>query len=345
MPAMGTSRALSVARAGWVLGALALTAAASSALAAEPSKMELAAARDLFSRAERDEEAGRWTDALDKVRRAGTVKMTPGIRFHIALCEEKLGQLVSALGDYASAEAAARAEGNKDVLDAVTDSLTALRARTPTLTLTPPPDAKDAVVTLDGTALSPGLLGTPIPVDVGVHAVQAHASGRPPFAMTVSVFERQAASVVVRLPAAAPAGVAPAGVAPVPATPAGAPERLTPAPSSPVETAHETSPPKTLAILTSAGAAALVGFGIASYFIAGGQQSSAETACLERVSCDSLKSGPRTWDALALGAWIAGASVAGLSVYLWTRPASPAEAPPRAALLFGPGSLELRGRF
>jgi hypothetical protein len=298
-------------------------------LAAEPSKTELAAARDLFSRAERDEDAGHWADALEKLRRAGTVKMTPGIRFHIALCEEKMGQLVAALADYTAAEAVARAEGNKDVLDAISDPLAALRGRMPTLTITPPADAKDASVTLDGAPLATGLLGTPVPVDVGTHTVQAHAAGRPPFATTLSVFERQAARVDVLLP---------------PAAPLGAP----PAPAQVVESTPEARPggsPRTAAILTTAGAAALVGFGIASYFEAGGKQSAAETACLRIVSCDDLKGGVRTWDALALGAWIAGAGAAAFSVYFWTRPGGSLEKPPQASLAVGPGTILLRGEF
>src|SRR5271156_1025964 len=144
-------------RARGVLLGLALASAPIAAIAVEPSKTELAAARDLFSRAERDEDAGRWTDALDKLRRAGTVKMTPGIRFHIALCEEKLGQLVAALADYAAADAAARSEGNKDVLDAIGDPLAALRARVPTITITLAADARGMEVTLDGLPLASGL--------------------------------------------------------------------------------------------------------------------------------------------------------------------------------------------
>jgi len=316
---------------GALLG-IALGSVSLPCFATEPSKSELAAARDLFSRAERDEDAGRWADALEKLRRAGTVKMTPGIRFHVALCEDKLGQLVAALADYTAAEAAARSEGNKDVLDAVSDPLAAIRGRIPTLTITPPADAKDAAVTLDGAPLASGLLGTPVPVDVGTHTVQAHAAGRPPFAMTVSVFERQAAAVEVRMPAATPAG--PLGAPTVPAQASGAsPE------------AREASAPRTAAIVTSAGAAALVGFGVASYFVAGGKQSDAQAACLQLVSCDDLKGGVRTWDALALGAWIAGAGVGALSVYLWTRPSSSGEKPAQAALGVGPGSITLRGEF
>ncbi len=309
--------------------------------ATEPSKTEVAAARDLFSRAERDEDAGRWADAIDKLRRAGTVKMTPGIRFHIALCEEKLGQLLAALADYNAAEAAATSEGNKDVLDAVMDPLAALRARMPTIAITPAPDAKDATVTLDGAPLARGLLGTPVPVDVGPHTITARVAGRPPFTTTVSVVEKQAATVEVHVPLASES----ASPGPSLGVPAGAATPL-PSVSAPVA-APAPSAPRGAAILTTAGAAGLVVFGVAAYFVSGGKQSSAETACLTltNAGCDDFKGGVRTWDALALGAWITGAGVGALSVYLWTRPAEPSEKPAPATLGVGPGSVQFRAEF
>jgi hypothetical protein len=312
-----------------VLVGLALASIPSSLLAAEPSASQLAAARELFSRAEKDEDAEHWADALDKLRRAASVKMTPGIRFHIALCEEKLGQLLTALTDYEGSEAAARAEGNKDVLDVVAAPLATLRSRVPTLTITAPADVKDATVTLDGAPLAAGLLGTPVPVDVGVHTVQAHAEGRPPFAMTLSVFERQAANVEVKMAAPQPSSILQGVVA-----------REAPA-SAPTASRHTAT---TAALVTTAGAAALVGFGVASYFVAGGQQSSGAFLCSQMVSCNDLKAGPRTWDALALGSWIAAAGVTAVSIYFWTR-TEPTEPPARASLGITPGGLVFRSTF
>jgi hypothetical protein len=301
---------------------------------AEPTKTELAAARDLFARAERDEDNGRWQDALDKLRRAGSVKMTPGIRFHVALCEEKLGQLVTALGDYTAAEAAARSEGNKEVLEAVSDPLSALRARVPTLTVGLPADAKDVEVTLDGGPLAVGLVGVPVPVDVGTHTVLARTGGRPPFSSSVSLAEKQAVTVEVRFPSP----VSAAGAAPTPVPPSA---------NAHEEAAHPAGPLRAGALATTLGAVAVVGFGVGAYFVAGGKQSSAETACLGLLpsACDNFKDGVRTWDALALGAWIAGAGLAAVSVYLWTRPARVSEKGSNAELVVGLGSIRIAGEF
>jgi hypothetical protein len=318
-----------------------LLLAPTTSRAAEPTKTELAAARDLFARAERDEDGGRWGDALDKLRRASSVKMTPGIRFHIALCEENLGQLVAALGDYNAAETAARSEGNKEVLEIVADPLASLRVRIPYVTVVPPADAKNVEVTLDGGPLVAGLVGVPVPVEVGAHTVAARAPGRVPFSSSVTVAEKDKLTIEVRFPTPAAAGASLA------TAPTGGAAAVTPAPSASAEPAptRSSGPLRVDALATTVGAVAIVGFGVGAYFVAGGKQSSAETVCATVPNCDNLKGGVQTWDALALGAWVVSAGVGALSVYLWTRPGSTSEAPAKGELRVGPGSLQFAGVF
>jgi len=311
--------------------AVALAAAPGPARAADPSKAALATARDLFSRAERDEDRGQWAAAVETLRRAGAVKMTPGIRFHIALCEEKMGQLTAALLDYSEAEAAARSEGNGEVLDAIAEPLGALRARVPTLTVTLPAGVAGVEVSLDGVPLPSGVVGTKIPVDVGSHVVDSHAEGFPPFSATVVVSEKDASSVEVRFPPA-----------PLPAT-SPPPERAPGAATR--EPPPRVSSGKGAAIAATVGAVALVGLGAGAFVIAGSKQSSGEVQCATLVACDGLKAGVRTWDALALGAWIAGAGVGALSVYLWARPGKGPEKKVTAELRVGAGWLDLAGAF
>jgi hypothetical protein len=289
---------------------------------ADPSAAELTAARDAFAKAERDEDAGRWDAALEEVRRAAGVKMTPGLRFHTALCEEKLGRLVAALADYAAAEAQAREDGNREVLAAVSEPLADLRKRVPTLTLALPPGLKDASVTVDGTPLPGGSWASPIHLDPGKHAVEGMAPGRRPFAQGVTLAERDAITVQVALPELAPA-------------PATAITEPPPAPVAP-RVSHVG------AIAVSAGAVVLTGAGVASFFVAGAKQSSAETACRQLVSCSSLRGPVRTFDWLALSAW-SGAAIAGtVAVILWVR--SP-RVDSTAQLVVGPGSLALQATF
>jgi hypothetical protein len=72
---------------------------------------ELKRARAQFQQATELEQAGNWAAALQQFREVGQVRMTPQVRFHIAVCEEKLGRLVAALGGYELALAEADAVG------------------------------------------------------------------------------------------------------------------------------------------------------------------------------------------------------------------------------------------
>src|SRR5271155_2600659 len=83
---------------------------------AEPSDLDLHAARELFMSAEADEDAGRWHEALEKLTRVSQIRFTAGVRYHIALCEQALDQLASAVKDYETAEAQARETHAEDVI-------------------------------------------------------------------------------------------------------------------------------------------------------------------------------------------------------------------------------------
>jgi hypothetical protein len=331
-------------QAAWVQGLLVAAlvfspSARADAPTREPTKSQLTAARGLFAHAQEDEDGGRWADALEKLKRASNVKMTPGIRFHIALCEEKLGQLATALGDYVAAESAARSENNREVLDAVAEPLASLRTRVPHLIVNLPPDAKEAEVMVDGLPLPVGLWSTPMPIEVGAHLVQARAAARTPFAEHVTIAERETLTLDIRLPPVAkPLGEtsAAAPLLPTESAPGAAAQR-------PTGGTHGT---RTAAIVATAGAVALVGAGVAAYATADGKQSDARAACATRTSCDDLKGPIHTWDALALAGWLGGAALGAFAVILWV-------SPPRGANEIGvsarasatPGGFRIEGAF
>jgi len=330
-------------RVGSVLAAtLGLTLAASSARAG-PGDLDVRAARQLFADAEKDEDGGRWADALVKLRRVGQVKLTAGIHYHVALCEEHLGQLAAALDEYTSAEGQARAENAQDVLHLVGKRIADLGPRVPRLTLRLVPDVADATVTLDGAKLPAAVLGTALPVDPGEHRIEATAPDRPPTSRTVTMHERDVTSLDLPLaeptppPAATP--VAPGSAAePAPAPPPTLPPETSAAPSGPSRTG---------AVLATAGAVVLAGGGVAAFLAAGGARTRAVTQCAQVVStspdaCDPEKNGVRAWDFTAAGAWLGAAAAGALAVWLWARPGSP---PASGQLLVGPGSVVLEGRF
>ena len=340
-------------RAAAALAGLLALALAAPAVAAPPTDVEIRAARQLFAEADKDETAGRWAEALDKLRRVEQVKLTAGVRSHVALCEEHLGQLAKALDDYTAAETQAGVEGSADVLSFVGKQLVSLAPRVPRLTIHLVPAAPDAVVTLDGSSVSPSLRGVPIPVDPGVHVIEATLKNRVPARRSVTLHERDTVTLDLELPEA-PAPPPPAPIPPAP-TPAPAVTNATPAapPAAPVAPAVETAPASTSAPsrtgawLATAGAVLLAGGGVAAYVLAGNARSTAVQRCAQVVSdasdaCDSLKNPVRAWDAAAGGAWVGAAGLGTLAIILFAHHAEPE---PSARLLVGPGSVGLAGSF
>jgi len=291
--------------------------------AAEPTAADLQNARDLFAKAERDEKAGDWSAALQKLHTAMGIKTTPGLLFHVALCEENLGSLTAALVDYQAAEQLARSTHNADVLDAVAEPLASLRTRVPSLKLEVE-DAPGAEILMDGKSVPSSQLGAPFAVDPGVHRIDARAPGRVPFSGVIEAKERQAVVLAVRL-------AAKEAPPPRPAPPLEPPVAAQPADSS-----------RTTELLATVGAVVLVGGGIGAYVAAGSAQSSARETCARQVTCDE-KSATRVWDSIALGAWIGGAALGTVAVILWTRP-TPSGAQ-SAWLAPAPGGLRAGASF
>lgn len=176
--------------------ACALTGSAPPALAQDTS--ELKNARAQFQQATELEQAGNWTAALQAFREVGQVRMTPQVRFHIAVCEEKLGRLVAALGGYELALADAE-KVNADFKAEVEANVSKLRARIPKLVIERGPGAGAAAIELDGVAVGDSSVGVEVPLDPGPHAVTAKAPNRKPFEASVTLAEEQTARLSVVL--------------------------------------------------------------------------------------------------------------------------------------------------
>src|ERR1700712_2463504 len=84
-------------------------------------------AREQFSQALSLQTGGDWAGALALLKEVAAVKPTPQVRFNIALCEERLGRLVAALGDYELAASDAQTEKAEQVAQEVDLQLEALK--------------------------------------------------------------------------------------------------------------------------------------------------------------------------------------------------------------------------
>jgi hypothetical protein len=311
-----------VPRAGRALSPLVLALLLAPAVAyAEPTPKQLERARSLFAEAEEFEARKDYMRALDDLRKVAEVKLTPGVRFHIALCEEQLGQWLQALDDFAKTEEQARKEGNEEVLAAVKEPLGRLRARVPKIAVGAP-NVASATVKLDGRTLAPADIGKPLEVAVGAHRIESEAAGYQPYSREISAREFEVVSVDVQLTPA------------VTDAPTSAP-----APSPAPRESRPSSPSHTAAIAATAGAIVLVAGGLGAFLTAGAKQSDAQATCVTLTNCDDRKTEVRTWDTLALGAWVASAALGILAGVLWLSPS------PAARASAGLGSAGLEGTF
>ena len=158
-------------------------------------------ARDQFGQALSLQTGGDWAGALSLLKEVAIIKPTPQVRFNIALCEERLGRLVAALGDYELAASDAQAEKADQVRQEVDSRLEALKARVPRVVVQRGDGADSATISLDGVSLGDSVLNNLLPVDPGPHTVEATAVGFQPFKQTFRVVEQQTATIQVKLDA------------------------------------------------------------------------------------------------------------------------------------------------
>jgi hypothetical protein len=325
---------------GWVLGLSLALGGTAPVLADSPatSGTEVRAARELFGLAEADEDAGRWEAALEKLRRVLATKDTAGVRYHVGLCEERLGKLVAAEGDYALADASARAEQARDVLRLVGKKRAEIERRVPHVTVQITPAAPGASLTIDGRAAQPD---QPTAVDPGPHDVEVVPGDHgPPSAVSFTIAEGDAKTVEVAL-------------SPSPAASSQANETATAAPETPppVEGARG-SPARTAGFLEAGGAALLAAGGVLAYTEAGAAREQAMRSCAlvsagSGSSCDAYRVPVRAWDWAAIGAWAGAGALATWAVVTFARGArsTAGTTTPGAHAVVGAGSIGLEGAF
>jgi len=161
---------------------------------------DLTRARATFQQAVELEQAGNCPAALPLFRRVGQVRMTPQVRFHIAICEAQLGRLVAALGGFELALADADSVG-AGFRDEVEKNIRELRARVPRLVIRRGEGAEAASIQLDGVELGDNSIGVEVPLDPGPHSVRAEAPGHERFEQTVTLAEGANQTLEIRLEA------------------------------------------------------------------------------------------------------------------------------------------------
>jgi hypothetical protein len=187
-----------IAGALWIAALLVPVAHAPVARAQSSEEETLNRARALFQRGIELEQAGNWSAAMQTFREVGQVRMTPQVRFHIALCEERLGRLVAALGGYELALAEADTVG-PDFRAEVESNVTRLRESIPRIVIQRGSGAEAATIELDGVEIGDSSVGVEVPLDPGPHAITARAPGYRPLEKTVTVAENVREVVAIEL--------------------------------------------------------------------------------------------------------------------------------------------------
>jgi hypothetical protein len=301
-----------------LLLALTLGLAPNSA-AAEPSPTDIAIARKLFAEATADEEGERWADALAKLKRVVSIKETPGIRFHMALCQERLGALMESRASYERsarlAEKAAGAESKQIVTDAAA-AMVRIDGRLPTVTVNVV-GTTAAAVTVDGVPFDLARSGQPFRRDPGELRVEARAAGKKPFERRTVLVDRD--SVVIDVVLEDEAAAPPVGAA-QPNTPQGSTNEG--AKRAPPTSERPRSVPAS-AWITGGAALASAGVGVYWFVHRISLQSDTDATCADPyVRCDRQARDSKASTYL-VGAIAAGGTalvLGGITAYLVIRP-------------------------
>ncbi|XXX73358.1 tetratricopeptide repeat protein [Sorangium sp. So ce134] len=336
-------RGLSFLGSGVLLGAVALSGAASAQRAERAVKpvaeVLFRQGRDLFKQ-------GRYPEACGKFEESQRLEPKPGTLLNVAVCHEKVGKLAAAWAELSAVEEIARREGRQDrerFARAQREALEERLARIEVRMAEPPAGLR---LTLDGEPLNGAALNAPFPIDPGRHRVAAAAPGKRAWSTEVEVPPERAA-IVVTVPAledAQPAARGPAGA------PLGA---LAPRAAGPAAGRGPRAGSAGMVLMATGFGVGAIGLGVGA--VAGALTLSKSGALAEACPDDRCPPSRRGelsaantlanvsnagFAALAVGA---GVGVAGLLML----PSQGSTAGARAALtpVFGPGAIGLRATF
>ncbi len=198
------------------IAALSILAALQVCLAADVAHADdktakAAAAQQLFDEALKLMDAGRFAEACPKLARSQDLAPSGGTLLNLGDCYEKNGQTASAWVSFRDAAARAATAGQKQAQAAALVRADALAAKLVHLKLTLAPDARVSGLEIkrDGETVSNAELGIEVPVDPGVHKLEANAPGYLPWTKDVTVSPSTSVeSVVIPVLTARPAAPA-----------------------------------------------------------------------------------------------------------------------------------------
>jgi hypothetical protein len=331
-----------------VLGvALAATSASTNARA-EPTDQDSALALRLFDEGRAYLTAGKAAEACGKLEESWRLNPLPGTLLNLAVCNEQVGRMATAVMQFRQARALAERDHRYDRLALANQHLQAIEGKVSNLVIVvgPGADRPDLSVSRDGTGVGRIVWGSRIPTDPGEHVIEASAPGKQPWRTTVTVLpDGDVQTIAVQALEDAPQPPSPPPPQP-PVTPP-APE---PAAAALLEPRHAMSTRQTIArVFVASG---VVGIGIGSYFgLLAIRRHAASTCTTRPCSLQSIATNGEAGTAadFATGAFAAGLAVFGVGVAMWLADSSERsdKAPVSLVPSMGPrsGGVTLAGTF
>jgi hypothetical protein len=153
----------------------------------------------LFQQAMRLMEDGHYARACPMLARSQEFDSQLGTKLHLAYCLENLGRTATAWSLWleAAAEASARHESERASYARTQASLLAPRLSYVTVVVTEQRDIDRMTVHLDGIVLARDRWGTPLPIDPGLHWLEAIAPGKNFWSTRIDVDEQHLPIVTV----------------------------------------------------------------------------------------------------------------------------------------------------
>ena len=179
---------------------------------AEDKTANAAAAQHLFDEAIKLMDAGSYAEACPKLARSQELAPSGGTLLNLGDCYEKNGQTASAWVSFRDAAARAATAGQKPAQAAALVRADALAPKLLHLTMKLAPGARvpGLEIKRDGEPVSNAELGIDVPVDAGLHKIEATAPGHLPWSKNVGVVQGTVTEPIV-IPALERRPEAPAG--------------------------------------------------------------------------------------------------------------------------------------
>lgn len=313
------------------------------ALPVAPSRaQDSASAQALFEEGRGLAQKGNCAEAIPKFVASHKLDPSPGPLLNLADCYEKTGRSASAWARFVEAAGLAKNMGQPDREAFARKRAAALLPKLARLTLVVDAPPAGLRVERDGVTIEAGAFGSALPIDPGVHVLTAHAPGKRPLRVEISVEKEKSTTFVLPPLEDEPAPAAPPAPAAVPAQPA-APAPLRPA-SPPLASP---GPQRTIGIVATTAGAVALGVGATFGLVARSRYVDLEERCPNGV-CESPADLARVGDvksAARLSDWFfaGGALLVTTGIVVWLT--APSDHAPSLGLSASPGGATLIGSF